>query len=261
MKTITLTSPPTRGDYVTRIQNRLKVKTDGVYGPVTAGAVKRWKFLFGYHKKFINQDVTASDYAYLMGIKPQTALMKVRAKRRKPKYPVYTKRQHAVKIMQSWAADRLTEYPANSNRVPRLSALGREQGVSAAYYPMGWPWCAYSAMLAVLGAGSETAKAGLVQGKFNPLYVPEIDALAGAGRFGMRKVGWGEAQPGDFVIFNWDGGVPDHIGLLVRLDGYSSAITVEGNTSPDNGGSQSDGGGVFVRHRDRSTIQSIVRWS
>ena len=81
-----------------------------------------------------------------------------------------------------------------------------------------------------------------------------------SGRYGMRVVSWDNAKPGDFVTFNWDGGVPDHIGMLVER--YSdSAKCVEGNTSPTNAGSQSNGGGVYVRNRDRSQIQAIIRWT
>lgn len=259
MKTLRLTSPLTRGDNVLAIQKKLGIRTDGTYGPVTAGAVKNWKWYFGYHKNYVNQEFTASDWAYLFGEKAKTPLMKVRASRRKPKPVPMSEHEHALKIMQTWAAEGLKESPAGSNRVPRLQAVGKAQGLNSYYYNMGWPWCAYSAMLAAHNAGSASAKAGFA-GKFNVLYVPEIEAEARAGRHGMRLVGWKDARPGDFVIFNWDGGVPDHIGMLVGTEvGY--AVTVEGNTSADSGGSQSNGGGVYIRHRDRSTIQSIVRWA
>lgn len=260
MKTLKLTSPPTRSDVALQVQKKLGLRTDGIYGPVTAGAVKRWKWLFGYHKKHVNQDFTRSDYAYLFGKKPKTKLMQVRAKRRRPKPEDLGMRGSAVKVMSAWADARLVELPANSNKVPRLQDIGRSHGVKPYYAAMGWPWCAYSVMLAALTAGSTTAKQGLVEGKFNPLYVPEIESLARAGRFGMRQVGWGEARPGDFVVFNWDGGVSDHIGMLVSIDG-PVARCVEGNTSPTSAGSQSNGGGVYIRNRDRSSIQSLIRWS
>lgn len=259
MKTLRLTSPYMRGDAVLTIQKRLNLRTDGVYGPVTAGAVKAWKWRTGYHKKFVNQEFTASDMAYLTGKTPRTALMKVRAKRRLKREPGGYAQVAATKIMKSWASEHLTEYPANSNIVPRLRAVGKEKGVGWEA-DMGYPWCAYAVMLAALNAGSETAKVGLVEDKFNALYVPEIESLARQAKYGMRIVGWTEAVPGDFVTFNWDGGVPDHIGMLLSV-GVGDAMTVEGNTSPSNAGSQSNGGGVYVRNRDRSQIQAIIRWS
>lgn len=262
MKTLKLTSPYMSSGIVTEVQRRLNLRTDGVYGPVTAGAVKAWKWRTGFHKKFVNGQMTASDYAYMTSAKPRTRLMKIRAKRRVAKVPMTgTMQQVALKTMLAWAKGGLVEDPPRSNVIPRLSTIGRMAKVIRSYYQMGYPYCAYGSMLAALGSGSYTAKAGLVDGKFNPLYVPEIESLARQGKYGMRQVGWGEAKPGDFVIFNWDGGVPDHIGMLVEVSSHYGATCVEANTSPSNAGSQSNGGGVYVRNRDRSQIQSIIRWS
>lgn len=250
-----------RGQDVREVQRRLGVKIDGTYGPATAGAVKAWKWRFGFHRKFVNAELTASDFAWLSGRKPKTTLQKVRAKRRAAAKRKSEGRQvRAVRVMVGWANKRLVEQPAQSNVVPYLSKRGKALGVAPGYYRMGWPWCAYSVMLAALEEGSPTARDGLVKGRFNPLYVPEIEAHARAGRYGMRVVSWENAKPGDFVTFNWDGGVPDHIGMLVER--YSTtAKCVEGNTSPTNAGSQSNGGGVYVRNRDRSQIQAIIRWT
>ena len=259
MRTLKLTSPHMKGQDVLDLQKALHVRTDSEYGSVTANAVKNWKWYFGYHKKYVNQQFTASDHSYMTGLKPKTPLMKIRASRRKPAVPVgQTLRLKALSNMKSWAAAGLIEHPAGSNVQPVLSQLGKSHGVDS--WGMGFPWCAYSSMLAALMAGSTSAKQGLVQGQFNALYVPEIDSLARAGKHGLKTVGWKDALPGDFVIFNWDGGVPDHIGMLVSNE-VAYAVTVEGNTSADNGGSQSNGGGVFIRHRDRSLIQTIVRWT
>lgn len=250
-----------RGQDVREVQRRLGIKVDGIYGPATAGAVKAWKWRHGFHKKFVNGQVTASDFAYLSGKLPKTALMKVRAKRRaKAADKAAGKQLRAMRNMVGWANKALVEQPRNSNVVPYLSRRGKALGVPAGYYRMGWPWCAYAVMLAALEEGSATARDGLMRSRFNPLYVPEIEAMARAGRYGMRVVSWDNAKPGDFVTFNWDGGVPDHIGMLVER--YStSAKCVEGNTSPTNAGSQSNGGGVYVRHRDRSQIQAVIRWT
>lgn len=259
MRTLRITSPYMRGIDVVTVQKRLGVRTDGVYGSVTGGAVKDWKWRTGYHRKFVNTDYTASDQAYMTGTKKRTALMKIRASRRAKKAPSTELQNKALHYMRAWAADGLKELPASSNQVPALMREGRALGVGW-QSNMGWPWCAYSVMLAALKAGSSTGKQGLVDDKFNALYVPEIESLARAGKYGMRVVGWSEAKPGDFVTFNWDGGVPDHIGMLVDTEvGY--AVTVEGNTSSGSAGSQSDGGGVYIRHRDRTQIQAIIRYS
>lgn len=51
-------------------------------------------------------------------------------------------------------------------------------------------------------------------------------------------------QPGDIVFF----GKSDHVGIVERVSG-SSIITIEGNTSSGNSGSQSNGDGVYRRTR------------
>lgn len=67
-----------------------------------------------------------------------------------------------------------------------------------------------------------------------------------------------KAQPGDVVLFNWDGGVVDHVGIVEK--NYGSYIqTIEGNTSSGSGGSQSNGGGVYRRTRSWGVVAAIVR--
>lgn len=74
-----------------------------------------------------------------------------------------------------------------------------------------------------------------------------------------RAVGKAQAQPGDVVLFDWGGdGVPDHVGFVeANRGGYLQ--TIEGNTSPGSGGSQSNGGGVYRRTRSLSTVRAVIR--
>jgi cell wall-associated NlpC family hydrolase len=55
-----------------------------------------------------------------------------------------------------------------------------------------------------------------------------------------------DAQPGDLAIFNWDGGIADHVGIVIRPLTGDRFATVEGNTGT---GSDSDGGEVMRRER------------
>ena len=60
-----------------------------------------------------------------------------------------------------------------------------------------------------------------------------------------------KAQKGDILF--WDfakAGKPParHVGIFDRVEG-SQSVTVEGNTSSGNAGSQNDGGGIYLRHR------------
>ena len=62
-----------------------------------------------------------------------------------------------------------------------------------------------------------------------------------------------KAQPGDVVLFDWDGGVVDHVGIVEK--NYGSYVqTIEGNTTI-NGVS----GAVGRRTRSWGTIAAIVR--
>lgn len=69
-----------------------------------------------------------------------------------------------------------------------------------------------------------------------------------------------KGKPGDIVFFNFNGdGTPDHVGIIegVSKDGIT---TIEANTSPDfRRGSQSNGDGVYRRHRPYLHVMAIVR--
>ena len=57
-----------------------------------------------------------------------------------------------------------------------------------------------------------------------------------------------EATYGDLVIFGND----EHIGIVIANNGDGTYTTIEGNTSSDEAGSQSNGGGVFIKKRSTS---------
>lgn len=94
------------------------------------------------------------------------------------------------------------------------------------YDPYTYPWCAaFQSYNAV--------KIGL------PNFKPSASA-AGVANQG-RRVADSEVQPGDWVIFNWDGrsdtGWADHIGLVEWFDHSSGYFgTIEGNTGTTPGG-------------------------
>ena len=75
---------------------------------------------------------------------------------------------------------------------------------------------------------------------------------------GCQFVTVAQARPGDVVIFNWDGGGTDHVGLVERNLGGGVLQTIEGNTSPGTAGSQSAGNGVWRRRRSK-WIAAIIR--
>lgn len=82
----------------------------------------------------------------------------------------------------------------------------------------------------------------------------------------FRSGAWGtwhgpntRAKPGDVIIFDWDrNGNYDHTGIVVDDDGHW-LTTIEGNTSPSNAGSQSNGDGVYLKKRDRFGVLGFGR--
>ena len=71
----------------------------------------------------------------------------------------------------------------------------------------------------------------------------------------------GEAQEGDIVFFQFDNDAqPDHVGIVVKnMKRLKALRTIEGNTSPSNKGSQSNGGGVYEKKRSYATVMAVVR--
>ena len=84
-------------------------------------------------------------------------------------------------------------------------------------------------------------------------YVPTTEAWLRA--TGMW-VGRTTPLPGDIAIFNWDGGNPDHIGIVEEDLGGGSFSCIEGNTSS---GNDSDGGAVMRRTRTLDQVNGFGR--
>jgi hypothetical protein len=158
----------------------------------------------------------------------------------------------AVKFAHSRVG--VTESPAGSNRGPWVdkfqAAFGDERG---------YAWCG-----AFVGWAAK--KAGLRGLTERVLYVPFIIADARAGKNGFEKfVSAREVQLGDFVCMDFAGSpvVGEHVGIArgaaYRVGDRWYVPTIEGNTSSGDGGSQSNGGGVFERSRPVEVIVGCAR--
>lgn len=62
-----------------------------------------------------------------------------------------------------------------------------------------------------------------------------------------------EPKPRDIIIFNFG-----HTGIVESVSA-STITAIEGNTSSDDAGSQSNGGGVFRRKRSKSLVTAYIR--
>lgn len=253
-----------------RIPAFSSLRVDGEYGPATAAAVAAWKrYHAGYPERMLKgglaQNIGVDGQRIVAGLKKAPAAWLVVAKARRV---ALARAQAAAVTMGDRALDYArrflgeTESPAGSNRVPRLQREAQAKGVLPWIAAMGYPWCAFFGHLAYLAVGSKAGADGLKRYLFNALYTVTILGLALDGRFGMRVVGWSQAQPGDVGLLNFPGGDPrvDHYVLIERVTG-DTAYTVEGNTSSGSAGSQSDGGGVFRRTRPRSQFRAVIRMS
>lgn len=91
----------------------------------------------------------------------------------------------------------------------------------------GVPWCAIFASYCFdIGAGVVLCRGwqGAGVGSRGVAYVPTLAAwLRATGRV------VDEPAPGDIVVFDWDGGVPDHAGIVIRPRAGEQIETVEGN--------------------------------
>jgi hypothetical protein len=76
-----------------------------------------------------------------------------------------------------------------------------------------------------------------------------------------KLVSIGDAQEGDIVFFQFDTDAePDHVGIVAKnMKRIQALRTIEGNTSPSNKGSQSNGGGVYEKKRSYATVMAVVR--
>jgi hypothetical protein len=126
----------------------------------------------------------------------------------------------------------VTENPAGSNINPYARQAGHLDGQ---------PWCATFLVAGALATGVRLPSASA----YCPTMVNEFKR---AGRFHTTP------EVGDLAFFQFDAQAgADHVGVVESV-GATTITTIEGNTSKDSSGSQSNGGGVFRRVRHRSLV-------
>jgi hypothetical protein len=146
----------------------------------------------------------------------------------------------------------VTEAPPGSNRTP----FGAWFGVD------GVPWCnIFVSYCFSVGAGYVIASDfpgghgnGIYTGK-GCAYVPTTEAWLRASALWLGTVA---PLAGDIAIYNWDGGEPDHIGIVSRYLGDGTFEAIEGNTAV---GNDSNGGAVMLRKRHLTQVDGFGRVS
>lgn len=105
------------------------------------------------------------------------------------------------------------------------------------------PWCGDFVAYIFRLAGSKAVARGWA-------WVPGLQRIAGLKKHSTSRV----AKPGWLAVFNWDGGLEDHV-AVVENDLWTTVDTIEGNTRPGTQSSDAGGGeGVHRRSRGRGEI-------
>jgi Putative peptidoglycan binding domain/CHAP domain len=235
-----VTSPPMVGREVAAIQKKLTTlgyapgPTDGIYGVATAGAVRAFQ---RDHKLEVDG---------IFGPKTRSALKATKIPSRPS--PIIRKPSTVGNKALTEALKHLgvKEKPAGSNR----TQFGRWFGVD------GCPWCnIFVSYCFAIGAKSILCQGFKGAGVYSKgcTYVPTTEAWLRAR--GMWK-GRTSPLPGDIAIYNWDGGAPDHIGIVEQYLGGGKFNAIEGNTAL---GNDSNGGEVMRRLRYVSQVDGFGR--
>jgi hypothetical protein len=274
-RSLHLGSPITKGLDIEELQVALKaffakhkidwlpVTVDGELGPQTLHAARfaTWVLgLGGGHREPIQKRnvITEATQRLIRHPEKRSQVEKLRAKRRQPRLAKIRKAQTegpaaAVAYARSFVGT--TESPAGSNTGPIVhNDKGQPGGVSfwEAYWGLGacyWCLCFASYCAKAIGGAKISG---------NCTYSVAIEGYARNHENGWVQVPISEARPGDISIWKFEGpdALSDH-GELVVANGV--AEDVGGNTSSDDGGSQSNGGGVFAKHRDLSQCSMVAR--
>jgi hypothetical protein len=269
-----LTSPLTDGADVHELQEALKaglehqkidwlpLSVDGDFGPQTLHAARFFSWVLGLgrgHRKAIKKgNLPEATQRLLRNPEKRSRIERARAKRRQPRLAAIRKSQSegpaaAVAYARSFIGT--TESPAGSNSGPaHTNSKGRVGGVTfwESYWGLGpCYWCLCFASYCVKAIGGARISG-------NCAYSVAIEGYARNHENGWVQVPISEAKPGDISIWKFNGpSSPSDHGELVVENGVSE--DVGGNTSSDDSGSQSNGGGVFAKHRDLSQCSMVAR--
>ena len=145
------------------------------------------------------------------------------------------------------------ESPAGSNRT-KFGALYGTNGV---------PWCAEY----VWACGDVPDGSNPIAKSASAAYIEDLTVSQKGGKYilsqtssnSKKKEAKSKYRFGDIISFNFNGGSNrDHVGFVVGVRG-DTIYCLEGNTSFDDRGSQSNGGAVALRKRSYTTGVCVVR--
>jgi len=212
-------------------------KADGIYGPETAGAVRKAKYWLGYALKNVEYRAGDAFYALVTGNKQPSLAMKARIAARK--------RQLAGKPLGDKIADEATKWISTKENPP-----GSNKVKFSEWYGVTGPWCAMFVTWCGVTAGSKSFSRSA-----RYAYVPFMVNDAFATRNGLSRTP--TPVRGDLVAYDWNhDGVADHVGIFDKwTTGKTQFSTIEGNTAV---GNDSNGGEVMRRQRNITDVQCFI---
>lgn len=195
-----------------------------------------------------NQTVSAARKAYRAALKRKQKLTAWRETRRKQLAELTDTGRQAV-VKHALACVGQTEQPAGSNKGPGI--VSKCQTELIGYDGVAWCGCFGAYFLKHYGNVAVTIRMA-----YCPYNV--TDARAGVNGWAGVRHDKTQGQPGDCAMMDWQhDGTADHFIIIVRYLGDGWYQTVEGNTSFDNAGSQSNGGCVAIRKRHINDMAAI----
>lgn len=270
-----LTSPLAHGQDVRALQAAVKkglahykvdwlpLKVDGALGRQTLHAITFYAWILGApesaRRRLKGGTVTEAVQHVLRNPKDRGRAFRIRERARRDRLRQIRKNQHEGPRATCAYAESMvgvTENPPESNTGPTIHRDGKPGGVS--FWESAWGlgacyWCLCFACYCVRNIGGAKISGVCVN-------AAEVERMAKAHTNGWVAVPADEARAGDISLWCFDGtGVPDHGELVVGPfhDGLSN--DVGGNTSSDDSGSQSNGGGVFAKARPLSQLTCVAR--
>lgn len=236
-----VTSPLMSGPQVMKVQEQLDAwgfdpgANDGQYGPTTAAAVRAFQRAHRLDVDGVVGPLTRAELRKRPGPTPTPTP--------RPR-PRQTLGERALAEALKHVGEK--ERPAGSNRTP----FGTWFGVN------GVPWCNIFVSYCFKAGANTVIAPGFRGAGCYPngcTYVPTTEAwLRATGQW----VGRSAPRAGDIAIYNWDGGVPDHIGIVEAYLGGGKFNAIEGNTAI---GNDSNGGEVMRRLRYISQVDGFGR--